>query len=106
MLMQNQIKSGLQGEWNFGPDFNCSFTVNDLIENFCQSWGQRVKIRLQSNNLKESEYLSINSSHSSLNLGWKQKLDFKQSVDWTSKWYKSSDPEAMTKNQIHHFIAL
>jgi len=81
-------------------------TVSDLIESFCQAWGQGVKIKIQSSKVKESDFLFIDSSRSRLNLRWKQKLDFRQSIDWTSEWYKASDPDIMTKNQIHRFLEL
>jgi nucleoside-diphosphate-sugar epimerase len=106
LLVRQQIELGVQGEWNFGPDLNYNFTVNDLIESFCKSWDKQVKTIISPSEAKESEFISINSNLSRLNLGWTEKLDYKQSIEWTSEWYKASNPEVITKNQIRRFIEL
>jgi len=106
LLVRQQIELGVQGEWNFGPDLNYNFTVNDLIESFCKSWDKQVKTIISPSEAKESEFISINSNLSRLNLGWTEKLDYKQSIKWTSEWYKASNPEVITKNQIRRFIEL
>jgi CDP-glucose 4,6-dehydratase len=106
LLIKQQLEMGLQGEWNFGPGPNSNFTVNDLIENFCQAWGKDVKIKIVPRQVKELESLSIDSNHSRLNLGWTEKLNFRKTLDWTSEWYKDSNPAVKTKNQIIQFINL
>jgi CDP-glucose 4,6-dehydratase len=113
MLIDQMIDKNLGGEWNFGPDHTDKYSVLDLVNNFARSWGVDSNSKTwQSEDTvqpHEAGYLLLDSSKARTTLGWKDKLDFVSSVDWTSFWFKNQNNEnslAQTEEQIKNFLKL
>jgi CDP-glucose 4,6-dehydratase len=113
MLIDQMIDKNLDGEWNFGPDHNDKYSVLDLVNNFARSWGVDSNSKTwQSEDTvqpHEAGYLLLDSNKARTTLGWKDKLDFVSSVDWTSFWFKNQNNEnslAQTEEQIKNFLKL
>lgn len=106
LLVEKQIDHGYQGEWNFGPKQDSVVKVSELIRKFEESWGKKVYIKSNSSILKESEHLRLNSDLSRRTLNWSEKLSLDESISWTCKWYKDSNPAIVTREQITRFINL
>ena len=113
ILINQMIDKNLVGEWNFGPDHKDKYSVLELVNNFARSWGLdsnsktwQLEDALQPH---EAGYLLLDSNKARTTLGWKDKLDFVASVEWTSLWFKTQNNEnalAQTKEQIQNFLKL
>jgi CDP-glucose 4,6-dehydratase len=113
MLINEMIDKNLDGEWNFGPDHRDKYSVLDLVNNFARSWGVDPNSKTwQSEDTvqpHEAGYLLLDSNKARTTLGWKDKLDFVTSVEWTSLWFKNQKNEnslAQTEEQIKNFLKL
>jgi CDP-glucose 4,6-dehydratase len=108
-LVNHQLENNLSGEWNFGPPEDEKFTVAQLSTTFANSWGLKNLSWLNDSdlNLKETNYLLLDSSKARNLLGWCEKLTFQKSVDWTVEMYKSSkSPRQVMQDQIDTFFSL
>jgi dTDP-D-glucose 4,6-dehydratase len=60
--------------------------------------------------LKESNFLLLNSSKSREQLGWTDILDFEETMRWTTSWYKCHSEgisaEVLLSEQVNKFIGL
>jgi CDP-glucose 4,6-dehydratase len=111
MLIDEQIKNNLCGEWNFGPEISEKFSVSDLVNEFGMAMGvDGSKWELDTSiNPHESNYLLLDSSKARDNLGWREKLPFATTVEWTADWYlkfKSQDARTATESQIRAFLEI
>lgn len=88
-LVELMIKSkGAVGAWNFGPDPSQVRTVGEVAEKVSEIWGNSLKWSQVSNDgLTEADFLLLDSRKARQNLDWKDKLDFDQSVEWTTRWH-------------------
>lgn len=113
MLIDQMIDKNLDGEWNFGPDHSDKYSVLDLVNNFARSWGVDLNSKTwqpeDSIQPHEAGYLLLDSNKARTTLGWKDKLDFASSVEWTSLWFKNQNNDnslAQTEEQIKNFLKL
>jgi CDP-glucose 4,6-dehydratase len=69
-----------------------------------------VKIETDPNQLKESNFLMLDSTKSRQKLGWYDKLDFEETIRWTTEWYKAQSEgesaEALMLRQISKFLTI
>lgn len=108
-LLDKQVVDGLVGEWNFGPNLDVKYSVSDVVSSFAKTWGVEGETwKLHSENqLHESGYLLLNSEKSKYNLGWSEKLDFVESIQWTVDWYKKYENVGaleISRKQIDSFF--
>ena len=113
ILIDQMIDKNLGGEWNFGPDHRDKYSVSDLVNNFARSWGvdSNSKTWESEDTIQphEAGYLLLDSNKARTALGWKDKLDFVSSVEWTSLWFKNQNNKnslAQTEEQIKDFLQL
>lgn len=104
MLVQHQITKNIQGEWNFSPSENQIKSVQDLSVDFASSWGVQLNLDFETSNLKESNLLVLDSNKSRTQLGWSDKLNWSQTVDWTVSWFKAPNKADYTIKQIENFL--
>jgi CDP-glucose 4,6-dehydratase len=110
-LLEKMLDQGVQGEWNFGPDEN-SFKNVETVANFMQKrWGSKSGWKPdQDKNYHEAELLSLDASKSQKELGWKNKLSFEKTLEWTVDWHKDleqgKEPLNICREQISRFLAL
>ncbi len=111
LLVDASVTYGITGEWNFGPTLQESKTVTEVVSEFASVWGidfDPWKLD-EKQNPHETGYLLLDSTKSRNLLDWKDKLNFKDTIKWTSDWYKSSigqKPVDMTRKQILDFLDL
>lgn len=78
------------GAWNFGPADKKHYSVKDVVESMIESWGGGKWQPLRSvKKIKESVFLSLSSKKAEKHLGWKNRWDFKTSMNKTAQWYKN-----------------
>jgi CDP-glucose 4,6-dehydratase len=111
MLIDEQIKNSISGEWNFGPDNSEKISVANLVNRFGSAMGvDGSKWELDNSvNPHESNYLLLDSSKARNFLGWSDKLQFGATVDWTANWYlahKNRDSRSITESQIQEFLGM
>ena len=113
ILVDSMISDGLTGEWNFGPDLRDNHKVLDLVKTFARAWGVKESNSAwtveESKQPLEAGNLLLDSSKARDSLGWKDKLCFRENVDWTSNWYqKIGDLGAkqVTELQIKEYFNL
>jgi len=79
-----------QGAWNFGPNESQVRTVADVSEIAGSIWGVKDKwVQDSAVHPYEANLLLLNSSKARTELGWRDKLNFEESVKWTMNWYKN-----------------
>jgi CDP-glucose 4,6-dehydratase len=109
-LIDRMISHGELGEWNFGPSLDEKHNVGELTSLVAGHYGINGAAWELDETLKphEAGCLLLDSSKARLELGWKDWLDFKDSVQWSIEWYKKNDLEPLEriKVQIQKFFQL
>ena len=110
MLVNKMLANGTTGEWNFGPLLEDKYTVADLAAQIASHFGINSNAwKLDSSNQPhEAGYLLLNSSKARAELDWSDRLNFKDSIQWSIGWYKNEDiaPLEKTTTQIQEFFQL
>jgi CDP-glucose 4,6-dehydratase len=94
--------------WNFGPLNDVSLTVDEVIKMTLHIWGEKVEISKDSLGQPfESPILKLDSSKAMKRLKWKPKLSIRESIEWTTTWYKKfaegEDMGLYTLNQVQRY---
>ena len=86
MLDHQELKKE-SSEWNFCPppeDFRkVSDVAKEVEKNFKFNIGWSEK---NNDGMHEEEYLVLNSTKATLELGWLPRLNFEQGIRWTVEW--------------------
>jgi CDP-glucose 4,6-dehydratase len=76
--------------WNFGPASSSAISVESLVYQFAQSWGnEKTNIRVIPEALPESHFLRLDASKAEAFLGWYPTLTIQESLKMTADWYKA-----------------
>lgn len=110
-LSEQMLKSGVTGEWNFGPAIDLETKVSRVANLAAQAWGNGASWELDADpQLHEAGYLLLDSSKARNELKWCDKLNFEQTLEWTFNYYKNQvngiAPCNLLQNQIRDFLAL
>lgn len=110
LIMQVKINN-YSGAWNFGPEIESFKTVTDVAEFISKSWSANASWeKVVGQNWPEAELLMLNSNKAQENLGWRNKLDFTQTLEWTVDWQKEvlngDSPLQVSTNQIEKFLSI
>ena len=106
-------KQSINGEaFNFGPPADQNYTVLDLIEQLAEGWNPNDKdiLQVEPSNFHEAGLLKLNIDKALYFLEWKPTLNFLETADFTSQWYKefyqnkTEDMSNFTNNQILDYI--
>lgn len=98
-----------EGSYNIGPNEGGCVTTANLVETFCNSWGNMKWIsKLEDTHFYESNLLKLDCSKIKNKLGWKPKLSIKEAVDltieWTKCYYLKKNVNKLTENQIDRYF--
>ncbi len=87
-LYEDQSLNGQS--FNFGPDNNDEYTVEELVKKMSLQWknAKWKKNEDFNSNLKEASLLKLNCDKSLNLLNWKQALNFDETASFTINWYK------------------
>ena len=106
-------KKNINGEsFNFGPNINEKPYSVIKIVNLLKYNFKNLKIKILNNNKfknYESNLLVLNSDKSKSLISWSPKLNIKDTINYTSKWYynykySKKEIEKFTINQIKDFL--
>ena len=90
VLVDALVKGNGKGAWNFGPSESQAKTVADVSNMAGTIWGAQKNWEQDSiSHPHEADLLLLNSDKARSELGWRDKLNFVESVEWTVNWYKS-----------------
>lgn len=110
-LSNAMLKTGVIGEWNFGPAIDTDTKVSKVADLSSVAWGENASWKLDTDpQLHESGYLLLDSSKARQELNWQDKLDFEETITWTIDFYKASmngrSPRSLLEQQIEAFSSL
>ncbi|OBI26218.1 CDP-glucose 4,6-dehydratase [Mycobacterium sp. E1386] len=96
------------GQWNFGPGRDCFVEVGQVATLAAELWGGGAHWELdQGDHPHEANLLALNTARAQRELGWRDRLGFRDAVAWTIEWERlvraRADPLAVTQEQIAKF---
>lgn len=109
-LTENMLETKKGGIWNFGPNVSDCHTVKEVAEviiseiNPNLTWGMNPV-----QNWSEEKLLLVDSQKARVQLNWKEKFSFKESILQTLNWYTTesqSKPTEYMISTIQEFISL
>ncbi len=75
--------------WNFGPTGENSISVESLVHQLAEFWGESVNVEITSDPIPECNLLRLDASKAEALLGWKPALNIRESLALTVEWYKN-----------------
>ncbi|MCE2962249.1 MAG: CDP-glucose 4,6-dehydratase [Chitinophagales bacterium] len=101
-MAQNREK--YNESWNFGPNADDTYVVEDLVKISIDIWGKgSYKKPELKDELHEAGLLKLDIQKSIQELKWKPKLNSIEAIKWTLDYYKSNDPILTMKKQISDY---
>jgi CDP-glucose 4,6-dehydratase len=96
---------------NIGPGINSFVNVIDVARLVQSLYGSSVEPAvIEAPMLHEASLLALNASEAERILGWKNKLDFRSSVTWTTNWHQAlkekQDIRKFTESQLDDFLKM
>lgn len=97
--------------WNFGPpDEDCQ-PVSYLADRLTAAWGNGACwFRSDKPRPHEASFLKVDASKARARLGWRNRLQLDDALDWTAEWYlaqrNGKDAAALVAAQIERYEAL
>jgi len=93
MLLAEKMWSGekkYSSGWNFGPDYKDMKKVEWVISSMVEQWQEGASWGIdKSSKPHEANILKLDCSKSMSELNWMPLLDIKESLNWTTDWYKN-----------------
>jgi CDP-glucose 4,6-dehydratase len=75
--------------WNFGPLESETVSVREVVEKFCNVWGDGSWRNSDDNDgLHEAAILRLNIKKATRELGWRPRWALEQAIDNTARWYR------------------
>ena len=80
----------VQGYYNVGPDDCDCVTTGELVDLFCQYWGEGARWENHfAGGPHEANFLKLDCSRVKKTFGWKPNTGIRQAVEWSVLWYKA-----------------
>lgn len=99
----------IAGCYNIGPDDKDCITTGELVDIFCNKWGDGASWLHQSetNAPHEANFLRLDSSKIKKVLGWKPKWNvntaIEKTVEWTKEWKENNNMSDIMYSQIEQY---
>ena len=106
--MENLRKTRNNEIWNFGPPVGEFHTVNEVVSKVAKHMDFVYDEKEQNQGTElESKILLLDSSKARENLGWKDRLTFEETIDWTVNFYlnqaSGGNARELLSNQIESY---
>lgn len=106
--MENLRKNGKSEIWNFGPPVGEFHTVQEVVSKVAKRMNFNYQAKEQNLGTElESKTLLLDSSKARELLGWKDRLTFEQTINWTIDFYfnqaSGGDANELLANQIESY---
>ena len=97
--------------FNIGPDEDSFVSVGEVANIVAEFWGGEFKwVQDQNENPHEAGLLALDARRATETLDWRNKLKFRDAIEWTVSWQKSAmmgdSARQLTSKQITDFIGL
>jgi CDP-glucose 4,6-dehydratase len=102
LIMDSQKKHS--NSYNFGPSINDHLSVEELVRQTIDIWGEGEYVISKSDTLHEAGILKLDISLAAKELSWSPKYNARLAIKKTIDWYKSSTPKKTTFNQIESYL--
>jgi CDP-glucose 4,6-dehydratase len=113
LLLSEALVSGdcETGAFNFGPAPQNPLSVREVADIASATWGNEARwISEPMEQPHESKFLILDSSKSESLLCWRDKLSFRDAVEWTVGWskqvYSGRLPRAILEEQIANYFEI
>jgi CDP-glucose 4,6-dehydratase len=109
LLTEKLIGGNLEPKsFNFGPDSGSPLAVMDVANIAIAAWGDDARVKLlHQDQPHESSCLVLDSGQAKAVLGWREKLNPNEAVEWTLGWHKrllnGASPRELLMGQISAF---
>lgn len=98
------------GEWNFGPGVSGFVTVDKVADELVGDWGDGASWATANESAgqpHEAGLLALDATKAQLDLGWQNRLSFRDAVAWTVEWHQrvrdGESAREVTTDQISRF---
>lgn len=111
MIAQKQYESiKYAGYYNVGPDECDCITTGELVNLFCEKWGQGLKWENQfMGGPHEANFLKLDCSKIKVTFGWKPRWHvedaIEKTIEWSKCYLKNNDINECMNNQIKEFFS-
>ena len=112
MVAQKQYEDGkFAGYYNVGPDDCDCLNTGDLVNLFCEKWGEGLRWENQAepNAPHEANFLKLDCSLLKATFGWKPRWHIaetiEKTVDFSKAWLQGENISAVMDRQIQQFFA-
>lgn len=102
--------SNLATNYNVGPDIQDCIKTSELVQSFCELWGENSSWRSKEiiDAPHESSYLRLDNSRIKESIGWKPKWSIKKAlmktVEWTKNYKDGGDINKIIIDQIMDYM--
>ena len=99
----------LDGGWNFGPGAASEQSVEALVTRFIDAYGGGASwTRDHGDHPHEANLLRLDTAKAREMLRWSPLLDFGETVDWTTQWYRDladgKEVATTTMTQVDRYL--
>lgn len=110
MIVERQYQDKrYSGFYNVGPDDCDCITTGELVEIFCDAWGNRQKwIEQSADSFHEANFLKLDCSRLKNTFGWRPRWHVREAVehtvDWTQTYRDGQEIVGCMDRQIKEFL--
>jgi CDP-glucose 4,6-dehydratase len=111
LLLAQRMLEGqrVQEAYNFGPDLSENITVLDVAEKLLRVLGRgSVEVTTENDKIHEAKLLQLNCDRAKIDLGWRPRLSFEETINMTGEWYRnqldSPSKIPITQEQISKYF--
>ena len=90
--------------FNIGPNLDDILTVEELVQRAIKTWGKGKYVTTGEKKVHEAGLLKLDISLIKDLLGWKPVYSSEEAIDKTIQWYKESNKNDFTKQQIEDYL--
>lgn len=110
LIAENQYdEKSFEDNYNIGPNEEGCVTTAELVDMFCNSWGDTTWInKSETNSVHEANFLKLDCSRIKNKIGWKPKISIEDAVDltveWTKCYYANKNINHLSEKQINDYF--
>lgn len=109
LIVQMQYENKKYAGWyNVGPDECDCLTTGDLVDLFCEKWGNITWINQWDGGPHEANFLKLDCSKLKSIMKWKPRWHIEdaieKTVEWTKVYFEHGDISAIMDRQIREFV--